>query len=61
VRTPISCALAGLAQSGRIRHLPEAQELYEQALRELPASHPARTSVQGTVRQLRSLRRTFGV
>jgi tetratricopeptide (TPR) repeat protein len=54
-------ALAGLAQSGQIRHLPEAQELYEQALRAFPASHPARASVRDAVTQLRSLRRMFGV
>jgi len=54
-------ALAGLAQSGQVRHLAEAQQMYEQALRELPSSHPARAAVRDSVRQLRALRRMLGL
>ncbi|MER5883293.1 hypothetical protein ABT160_05655 [Streptomyces sp. NPDC001941] len=54
-------ALVGLVQNGQVQHVAEAQERYEQALREFPSAHPAYRSVQAAVERIRTLRGNLGI
>ncbi|MFF3375775.1 hypothetical protein ACFYXF_22845 [Streptomyces sp. NPDC002680] len=53
--------LLGLVQTGHPEHIAEAEDMYTQGLRELPAGHPAHDGVRQTLAMILGLRVQFGI
>ncbi|MGW3646995.1 hypothetical protein [Streptomyces sp. NPDC000878] len=53
--------LLGLVQNGHPEHIGEAEDMYTQGLRELPAGHPASAGVRQTLAMILGLRIQFGI